>query len=154
MLLFSHSVVSDSLQSHGLQHSRPPCPSPTPRVHSNSCPSSQWCHPAISYSVIRFSFCPKSLPVSGSFPLSQFFTSGGQSIGVSASASIFPMNIQDWFPSGLTGLIVLRSKGFKRFLQYFDHLMWRTDSLENPWCWEGLKAGGEGDDRGWDGWMA
>ena len=110
---FSCSVVSNSLRSHGLQHTRLPCPSPTPRACSDSCPSSQWCHPTISSSVIPFS-CLQSFPASGSFPMSQFFTSGGQSIGVSASASILPMNIQDWFPSGLTGLISLQSKELSR----------------------------------------
>ena len=93
---FSHSVVSDSLRLHGLQHARPPCPSPTPRVHSNSCPSSQWCHPTISSSVIPFS-CPQSFPASGSFQMSQFFESGDQSFGISASASVLPKNIPDWF---------------------------------------------------------
>ena len=111
---FSHSVTSDSLRSHESQHARPPCPSPTPRVHSNSCPSSQWCYPAISSSVVPFSSCPKSLPASGSFPMSQFFTSGGQCIRVSASASVLPMNIQDWFPLGWTGWISLQSKGLSR----------------------------------------
>ena len=95
---FSCPVVSDSLWAHGLQHSRLPCPSPAPRACSDSCPSSWWCHPAISSSVVPFSFCLQSLPASESFPVSQFFTSGGQSIGVSASASVLPMNIQDWFP--------------------------------------------------------
>ena len=107
---FSHSVVSDSLWPHGLQHTRLPCPSPTPGAYSNSCSLSQWYHPTISSSVISFSSCLQSFPASGSFPLSQFFTSGGQSIGVSASASVLPMNIQDWFPLGLTGLISLQSK--------------------------------------------
>ena len=102
---FSQSVVSDSLQPHELQHARPPCPSPTPRVYPNSCPSSQWCHPAISSSVVPFSSCPQSLPASGSFPMSQVFAWGGQSIGVSASLSVLPMNIQDWFPLGFTGWI-------------------------------------------------
>ena len=111
---FSHSVMSDSLQPHGLQHSRPPCPSPAPGVHSNSCPLSQWCHPAISSSVVPFSSCPQSFQTSGSFPLSQFFASGGQSIGVSASASVLPMNIQGWLPLRLTGLISLQSKGLSR----------------------------------------
>ena len=100
---FSRSVVSDSLQIHGLQHARPPCPSPTPRVYSNSCPLSQWCHSTTSLSVVPFSSCLQTFPASGSFPMSQFFTSGGQSIGVSASASVLPMNIQDWFPLGWTG---------------------------------------------------
>ena len=107
---FSHSVMSDSLQPHGLQHARPPCPSPTPGVYSNSCPLSRWCHPAISSSVVPFSSCPQSFPASGSFQMSQFFTSGGQSIGVSALISVLPMNIQDWFPSGWTGWISLQSK--------------------------------------------
>ena len=103
---FSHSVMSDSLQPQGLQHARLPCPSPTPRACSNSCPLSWWCHPTISSSVILFSSCLPSFPASGSFPNSQFFESGGQSIGASASASVLPMNIQDWFPLGWTGLIV------------------------------------------------
>ena len=113
LLLFSHSVVSDSLWSHGLQHARLPCPSPTPGACSNSCPSSQWCHPTISSSVIPFSSCLQSFPPSGSFPMSQFFPSGGQSIGVSASTSVLPMNIQDW-SLGWTGWISLQSKGLSR----------------------------------------
>ena len=113
-LLFSCSVMSNSLLPHGLQHTSPPCPSPSPRACSNSCPSSRWCHPTISSSVIPFSFCLQSFPVSGSFPMSQFFTLGGQGIGVSASASVFPMNSQDWFPLGLTGWISLQSKGLLR----------------------------------------
>ena len=111
---FSHSVISDSLQPHGLQYFRPPCPSPTPGACSNSCPSSQWCHATILSSVIPFSSCFQSFPASGSFPRSQIFTSGGQSIGVSASASVLPTNIQDWFPLGLIGLISLQSKGLSR----------------------------------------
>ena len=111
---FSHSVVSDSLRPHELQHSRPPCPSPIPGVYSNSCPLSQWCHPTISSSVIPFSSCLQSFPASGSFPVSQFFTSDGQSIGVSASTSVLPMNIQHWFPLGWTGWISLLSKGLPR----------------------------------------
>ena len=111
---FSRSVMSDSLQPHGPQHARPPCPSPTPGVYPNSCPSSWWCHPTISSSVVPFSSCPQSLPASGSFPMSQLFTSGGQSIGVSASASVLPMNIQDWSPLGLTGWFSLQSKGLSR----------------------------------------
>ena len=110
----SSSVVSDSLRPHGLQHTRPPCPSPTPGVYSNSCPLSRWCHPTISSSVIPFSSCLQSFPASGSFPMSQFFASGGQSIGVSDSASVVQMNIQDWFPLGLTGWISLQSKGLSR----------------------------------------
>ena len=108
---FSRSAISDCLWPHGLQHARPRCPSPTPGVHSNSCPSSWWCHPTISFSVIPFSSHLQSFPGSGPFPMSQFFASGGQSIGASASASLLPMNIQDWFPVGLTGLISLQSKG-------------------------------------------
>ena len=111
---FSCSVVSDSLQPHELQHARPPCPSPTPRVHPNSCPSSQWCHPTISSSVVPFSSCPQSLTASGSFQMSQLFASGGQSIGVSASTSVLPMNNQDWSPWGWTGWISLQSKGLSR----------------------------------------
>ena len=102
---FSHSVMSDSLRPHGLQHTRLPCPSPTPRAYSNSCPSHQWCHPTISSSVVSFSSHLQSFPTSGSFPMSWFFASGGQSIGVSASASILPVNIQDWFLLGWTGWI-------------------------------------------------
>ena len=105
---FSRSVVSGSLQPHELQHARPPCPSPTPGVYSNSCPLSRWCHPAISSSVVLFPSRLQSFPTSGSFPMSQFFSSGGQSIG--ASASVLPMKIQGWFPLGLTGLISLQSK--------------------------------------------
>ena len=108
---FSHSVVSDSLRSYGLQHARPHCPSPTPGVYPNSCPLSRWCHPTISSSVIPFSSFLQSFSASGSFPMSQTFTSGGQSIGVSASASVLPMNIQDWFPLGWTGWISLQFKG-------------------------------------------
>ena len=104
---FSHSVVSDSLQPHGLQHTRPPCPSPTPRVYSNSCPLSRWCHPTTSFSVVPFSSCLQSCPESGSFQISQFFTLCGHSIGVSASSSVLSMNIQDWFPLGSTCLIPL-----------------------------------------------
>ena len=111
---FSHSVVSDSLRPQGLQHTRPPCPLPTPGVYSNSCPLSRWCHPTISSSVIPFSSWLQSFPASGSFPISQFFASGGQSIGVSASASVLPMTIQDWFPLGWTSWISLQSKGLSR----------------------------------------
>ena len=108
---FSHSVVPDSLGPHGPQHARRPCPSPTLEVYPNSCPSSQWCHPTISSSVIPFSSCPQSFPASGSFPL---FAWGGQSIGVSASTSVLPMNTQDLFPLGWTGWISLQSKGLSR----------------------------------------
>ena len=111
---FSSSVVSNSLWSHGLQQARLPCPSPTPGACSNSSPSSQWYHPTISSSVIPFSSCLPSFPASGSFQMSQFFVSRGQSIGVSASASVLPMNIQNWFHLGLTGLISLQSKGLSR----------------------------------------
>ena len=117
---FSRSVVSDSLWPHGLQHSRPPCPSPTPGVHPNPCPLSQWCHPTISSSVSPFSSCPRSFPASErkifplSFQMSQLFASGGQSVGVAASASVLPMNIQDWFPLGWTGWISLQPKRLSR----------------------------------------
>ena len=111
---FSHSVVSKSLLPHGLQHARPPCPLPTPRVYSNSCPLSQWCHTIVSSSVIPLSSHLQSFPASGSFPMSQLFASGGQSIGVSASASVLPMNTQDWFPLGWAGCIFLQSKGLSR----------------------------------------
>ena len=113
-VLFSCSVVSDSLWPHELQHASPPCPSPTPGVPSNSCPSSQWCHPAISSSVIPFSSCPQSLPASESFPMSQRFAWGGQSTGVSALASVLPKNTQDWSPLEWTGWISLQSKGLSR----------------------------------------
>ena len=106
--------MSDSLQTPGLQHTRPPCPSPTPRVYSNSCPLSWWCHPTVSSSVIPFSSHLQSFPASGSFQMSQFFASDSQSIGVSASASVFPMNIQDWSPLGWTGWISLQSKGLSK----------------------------------------
>ena len=108
---FSRSVVSDSLRTHESQHARPPCPSPTSRVYPNSCPLNRWCHPTISSSVVPFSSCPQSFPASGSFQMSQLSTSGGQSIGVSASASVLPMNTQDWSPLGRTAWISLQSKG-------------------------------------------
>ena len=111
---FSCLVVSNSLWPHGLRQARPPCPSPTPGVYWNSCPLSQWCHPTISSPVVPFSSCPQSFPASGSFQMSQFFASGGQSIGALASASVLPMNIQDWFPLGLTTLISLQSKGLSK----------------------------------------
>ena len=141
--------MSSSLKPHGLQHTRPPCSSPTPGVYSNSCPLSRWCHPTISSSVVPFS-CHQSFPASGSFPTSQLFTSGGQSIGPSASASVLPMNIQDWFPVGLTGLISLQSKGFSRVFSnttiqkhlFFDAQpsLWsnsyiHTWLLGKPWLW-------------------
>ena len=111
---FSRSVMSDSLQPHELQHARPPCPSPSPGVHSDSRQSSRWCHPAISSSVIPFSSCPQSLPASKSLPMSQLFAWGGQSTGVSALASFFPKNTQGWSPSEWTGWISLQSKGLSR----------------------------------------
>ena len=133
---FSRSVISDSLWPHEPQHSRPPCPSPTLGVHPNPCPLSQWFHPTISSSVVHFSSCPQSFPASGSFPMSQFFSSGGQSIGVSASTSVLPMNIQDWFPLGWTGWISLQSKGLSRgfsnsTVQKHQFFQWtpRTDFL-------------------------
>ena len=142
--------MSDSLQPHEPQHARPPCPSPTPRVHPNPCPLSQWCHPTISSSVIPFSSCPQSLPASESFPMSQVFASGGQSIGVSVSASVLAMNTQDWSPLGWTGWISLQSKGLSRVCfnttlqkhQFFgaqlssqsnSHI--HTWPLEKPWLW-------------------
>ena len=127
---FSRSVVSNSLWSHGPQHARPPCPSPTPRVYSNSCPSSRSCHPAISFSVVPFSSHLQSFPASGSFQMSQFLASDGQSIGVSASASVLPMNIQDWFLLGWTGWISLAVQGtLKSLLQHHSSkasILWRS----------------------------
>ena len=114
LLLFSHSVVSNSLRPHELQHTRPPCLSPTPWVYPNSCPSSQWCHPAISSSVVPFSSCPQSLPASESFPMSQLFAWGAQSTGVSALESFLPKKSQGWSPSEWTGWISLQSKGLSR----------------------------------------
>jgi len=111
---FSRSVVSDSLQPPGLQHARLPCPSPTHGVYPNSCPLSWWCHPTISSSVFPFSSCHQSFPASGSFQMSQLFASGGQSIGISPSTSVLPMNIQDWSPLEWTGWISLQSKGLSR----------------------------------------
>ena len=122
---FSISVMSNSLRPHGLQHARLPCLSPTPGACSNSCPSSRWCHPTISSSVILFSSCLQSSPASRSFQMSQFFTSGGLSIGASASVSVLPMNIQGWFPLGLTSLICLLSKGLSRVFSnttFWKHL--------------------------------
>ena len=113
---FSRSVVSDFLRPHESQHARPPCSSPTPGLHSDSCASSWWCHPTISSSVVPFSSCPQSLAASKSFPMSQLFAWGGQSTGVSASASVLPMNTQDWSPLGWTGWIFLQSKGLSRVL--------------------------------------
>ena len=117
LLLFSHSVMSNTLQPHGLQHARLLCPSPSPRACSNSCPLSRWCHPTISDTVILFS-CLQPFPASGSFPMSQLFATGDQSIGVSASTPVLPKNTQDWFPLGWTGWISLQSKGLKSLLQH------------------------------------
>ena len=125
---FSRSVVSDSLQPHGLQHTRTPCPSPNPGVYSSSCPLSQQCHLTISSSVIPFSSHLQSFPASGSFQMSQFFASGDQNIGV--SASVLQMNIQDWFPLGLTGLISLQSKGLSR--AFFSITVWKHQFCGAP----------------------
>ena len=124
---FSHSVVSDSLWPHALQHTRLPCPSPTPRACSNSCQSSWWCHPTISSSVVPFSSCSQSFPALGSFIVSQFFSSGGQSIEVSASASVLPMTIKDWSPLGWASWISLQSKGLWRV--YFNTTVLTINSL-------------------------
>ena len=140
---FSRSVVSDSLQPHESQYTRPPCPSPTPGVYPNSCPSSWWCHPAISSSVVPFSSCPQSLPASGSFPVSQLFAWGGQSTGVSALASILPMNTQDQSPLGWTGWISLQSKGLSRVFSSCSKasILWRsaffTVQLSHPYMTTG-----------------
>ena len=123
---FSRSVMSNSFQPRGLQHTRLPCPSPIPRAYSKSCPLSWWCHPTISSSVLPFFSCLQSFPASGSFQMSQFFASGGQSIGVSASALVLPLNIQDWFPLGWTGWISLQSKGLSRVLQH------HSSSINSP----------------------
>ena len=118
---FSRSVMSDSLRPHESQHARPPCPSPTPGVHSNSCPLSRWCYPAISSSVVPLSSCPQSLPASGSFPMSQLFVWGGQSTGVSALASVLPMNTQDWSPLEWDWLDLLAVQGtLKSLLQHYS----------------------------------
>jgi len=142
--------MSDSLQPHGLQHTRLPCPPPTPRACSNSCPSKWWCHPTISSSVIPSTSCLQSFPASGSFQVSQFFTSGGQCIGASASASLLPMNIQDWSPLGWTSWIFLQSKGLSRVFsnttvqkhQFFSAQLYlwsnshiHTWLLEKPQLW-------------------
>ena len=155
-VLFSRSVVSNSLGPHELQHARPPCQSPTPGVYPNSCPLSQWCHPAISSSVIPFSSCPQLFPKSGTFKMGQLFASGSQSIGVSASTSVLPLNIQDWSPLEWTGWISLQSKGLSRVFsnttvqkhQFFGALLhsptlisihdhWKNHSLdEMDLCWQ------------------
>ena len=142
---FNHSVMSDALQPHGLQHARPPCPSPTPGIYSNSCPLSQWWHPTISSSVIPFSSLLQSCPASGSFQMSQFFASGGQSIGISASTSVLPMNIQDWFHLGWTGWISLLSKGLSRVFSnttvqkhqfFYTQLSLKSNSHIHTWLLE------------------
>ena len=136
LLLFSSSVTSNSLQPHGLQHTRVPCPSPSPGAYSNLCPLSQWCHPAISSSVVPFTSCLQSFPASRSFPMGQFFASGGQSIRASASASVPTMNIQDWVPLGLTGLISLQSKGLSRVFSNTTvqkHQFWSHHIKANRW---------------------
>ena len=117
---FNHSVMSSSLQSHGMKHARCSCPSPTPRACSNSCPSSRWYYPTISSSVVPFFSCLQSFPESGSFPMSQFFASGSQSIGVSPSALVLPMIIQHWYPLGWTGLISVEPKGHPCSMQYYS----------------------------------
>ena len=139
---FSCSFVSDSLQPHESQHTRPPCPSPTPGVHSNSCPSSRWCHPSISSSIVPFSSCPQSLPASESFPMSQLFTWSGQNTGVSALASFLLKNTQGWSPLEWTGWIFLQSKGLSRVFsnttvqkhQFFSaQLSWQSNSHIHTW---------------------
>ena len=127
---FSHSVMSDPLRPHGLQPARLLCPSPIPRVYLNSRPLIRWCHPTISSSFIPFSSCLQPFPASGSFPVSQFFASGIQCIGVSASASVLPMNIQDWFPLGCTGLISLQSNGLSRV---FSNTTVQKDQVFGTW---------------------
>ena len=141
---FSRPIVSDSLRPHESQHARPPCPSSTPGVHSNSCPSSQWCHPAISSSVVLFSSCPQSLPASESFPMSQLFTWGGQSTGVSALASFLPKNTQGWSPLEWAGWISLQSKGLSSLLQHhsskasiLQHSAFFTVQLSHPYMTTG-----------------
>ena len=129
LVIAVHLIVSDSLRPHGLQHARPPCPSPSPGVSSNSCSLSQWCHPTISSFVVSLSSCLQASPVSRSLPMSHFFKSGGQSIGASASASIISMNSQGWFLSGFTGLI-LQSKGFSRVLS--STTVWRHQFFGTP----------------------
>ena len=133
---FSRSIMSDSLWPHGPQHSRPPCPSPTPRVYSNSCPLSWWCHPPISSSVVPFSSCLQTFPASGPFQMSQLFPSGGQSIRVSASISVLPMNTQEWSPLGWTGWISLHSNGLSRVFSNTTiqkhQFFWSISLLHSP----------------------
>ena len=145
---FSHSVVSNSLRPHESQHARPPCPSPTPGVHSNSHPSSRWCHPAISSSVVPFSSCPQFLPASEFFPVSQLFLWGGQSTGVSALASFLPKNTQDWSPSEWTGWISLQSKGISRVFsnttvqkhQFFGAQLSSQSNSHHPYMTTGIPS--------------
>ena len=153
---FIHSVVSDSLWPHESQHARTPCPSQTPGVYSDSCPSGRWCHPAISSSVVSFSSCPQSLTASGSFQMSQLFTWGGQSIGVLASASVLPMNTQDWSPLGWTGWISLQFKGISRVFsnttvqkhQFFSaQLSSQSNSHIHTWPLEKPRQIGSGQTR-------
>ena len=140
LMLFSCSVMSNSLQPHGLQHTRLLCPSPSPRACSNLGPLSRWCHPTISSSIAPFSSCLQSFPASGSFPMSQLFPSGGQSIGASASTSVHPMNIQDWFPLGLSGLIFLQSKGLSRVFSNTTVQKHQFSSAQpSLWVWRGQK---------------
>ena len=135
----NRSVVSDSLRPRGLQHAKPPCPSPTPGVYSNSRPLSRWCHPTISCSVVPFSSCLQSFPASGSFPMRQFFKSGGQSIGDSAWASVLPMNIQDWFPLGWTGCSRVFSNTTVQKHQFFSaQLSSQSNSPIHSWLLEKL----------------
>ena len=150
LLSFNHSVVLNCLRSHGLQDARLPCPSLSFAVCSNSCPLSLWCHPTISFSVTHFSSCPQCFPASGSFPMSLLFASGCQNIGASSSASVLPMNIQDWFPLGLTGLISFQSEGISRVFsntRIWKHQLFGAQSslcfnshihtwlLEKPYLW-------------------
>ena len=144
---FSHSVVSDLLQPHELQHVRLPCPSPTPRACSNSCALSQWCYSTILSFVVPFSSCLQSFPASGSFPMSQFFASGDQNIGVSASASVLPINTQGWLEECIRCHLYLFPNTLATWCKELTH--WKR-----PWCWDRLKVRGEGDNRGWDGWIA
>ena len=135
---FSHSVMSDSLWPHEPQHARPPCPSPTPGVYPNPCPLSQWCHTTISSSLIPFSSCPQSFPASESFQMSQLFGSGDQSIGVSASTSVLPMNTQDWSLLGWTDCISLQSKGLKSLPQHHSSkasILWHSASKSHIYTW-------------------
>ena len=128
-MLFSRSVISSSFWLHGLQHTN--CPSPSPGAYSTSCPLSRWCHPTVSSSIVPFSSWLQSFPISGSFPMSQFFTSGGKIIGASASASVLPMNIQGWFPLGWTGLISLQSKGLSRVFSNTTVQKHQVEALQN-----------------------